>query len=119
VLLNGGDLITLKMLISHLGRVIKVDGRIAGVKEIHESDRGRARFIVLTLMAFVFIGVGIFLLQRSFPLTAPDPDFFKRSWPALFLIVIGYVFAVAGLFAHKELLATFRSFAKGIGRAGQ
>lgn len=119
VLLNGGDSITLKMLISHLGRDIEVDGRIAGVKEIHESDRGRARFIVLTLMAFVFIGVGIFLLQRSFPLTAPDPGFFEHAWPALLLIVTGYVFAVAGLFAHKELVATFRAFAKGIGRAGQ
>ena len=119
VLLNGGDSITLKMLISHLGRDIKVDSRIAGVKEIHESDRGRARFIVLILMGLVFTGVGIFLLQRSFPVTAPDHDFVMRSWPAIFLIAIGYGFAVAGLFAHKGLLEAFRVLAKVIGRAGQ
>jgi hypothetical protein len=119
VLLNGGDSITLKMLISHLGRDIKVDSRIAGVKEIHESDRGRVRFIVLILMGLAFTGVGIFLLQRSFPVTTPDHDFVMRSWPAIFLIAIGYGFAVAGLFAHKGLLEAFRVLAKGIGRAGQ
>lgn len=58
-LLNQGDVITLKMLISKFGGEVAVDGRIIGVKEISESSESVLSRFILSVIALMLIIYGL------------------------------------------------------------
>jgi len=92
VLLNSGDSITLKFLVSQLGEV-SVDGRIVGVKEMRErTARGTENWLrsfVTPLLAFGMVGlvfVGVILAVAGNALDSP-----QVALTGAMLIVWGFI----------------------------
>lgn len=63
-LLNAGDSVSLKMLISKFAKV-DVDGRIVGVKRIGEFTKRKTRNVVLTAIGMIVQFSGAFLMMVS------------------------------------------------------
>ena len=70
VLMNGGDSITLKVLVSGTANRVKVDGRIIGVSNIDKVRNGSYRVsnkAVLSLGLFILASLGFFIMMLKSP----------------------------------------------------
>ena len=64
-LLNQGDLVKLKILMSEFDGQISVDGCIAGVKDIRESSKKFSQFTISVVIGMVLYWVGIWGMIQS------------------------------------------------------
>ena len=93
ILLNGSDSFTLKMLVSQYSgeeKDIKIDGRVAGVKDISMPVEGR--FYILTMASgFLLSLIGMIgILTRTPPASpSPPPTLGEMSFSLIFLV--GYI----------------------------
>jgi len=109
-LLNGGDSITLKMLVSKFDGEITVDGRIVGVKEIQESRESVVKIFGLSVIGFVMTMAGTFgttIFSEREPLW----------WGSLFLMLFGLpVYALPVLRSKSLRKRLFKLSARALSR---
>jgi hypothetical protein len=109
VLLNGGDSITIKALISEFDEEIKIDGRIVGVKVIEKrkgnSSMGNILFIVGTTVMTLTITI---LFFTSDEIGFSSSDFPKENPAAATVILLSMFFAYIG--AVVELYRAIRNW---------
>jgi len=94
ILMNGGDSITLKMLVSKLNGDLKVDGRIVGVKEIKELGGTHFPTWVGLLTASIIAGIAGFV-SSDFGTEQFVPSFLTGTLVSLTAVAIaglGYYF---------------------------
>ena len=86
VLLNSGDAIALKMLVSQFEDRIFINGRIVGVKNIQKFVEGRIPYFILSFGGMSLAITGM-ILSFWFPLP-PSFEMFTwtESWPLLVLL---------------------------------
>ena len=101
-LLNGGDSVTLKMLVSKYGRKINVDGRIIGVKEISQR---RERFVPY-IIAFV-VGMAIYTIGVFY-----EPPLESLSWMKYVSMFLGLGLSMLGMFGMPKYRKIFRRVLK-------
>jgi len=113
ILLNSGDSITVKMLVSQFDREISVDGRIVGVKTIKRAGEGRVQYYILTMGGMVLTLVGTIVLTRSSPPPPPDqPSLSERLpeiLPFLLLVFLGYAMMLIGMLRYSRFRRVLRS----------
>jgi len=80
ILLNVRDSVTLKMLVNKFGKVT-VDGRIAGVREIKETEKKVLRYYILAVGGITIQIVGFFL----------------PSIPSILFVILGGILGIFGL----------------------
>lgn len=97
-LLNQGDWVVLKMLVTKFGGEIAVDGRIVGIREIRDLKETPLRFFVLALSGFVLVIIGF----AGTTLSTYSPTFWFS------LIMLGYFFALAALLSDPNYRKRFR-----------
>jgi hypothetical protein len=102
ILLNMGDSITIKMLISQFDDEIKVDGHIAGVKSIRKLGEGQVPAFILMLSGMVMSFVGLFLWKQAFPPGSLISEELSPGWPYLILLVLGYALVLIGAFRYTR-----------------
>jgi hypothetical protein len=97
ILLNNGDSITFRMLVSQFHGEILVDGRIIGVKEIKQSRDKIVQYFVITVIGMVMMLIGTFLGMRASPskLVSEQMDFGKY-WPYYCIMAIGSILYFVG-----------------------
>ena len=109
VLLNSGDTITLRMLISQFDGHVNVDGRIVGVKEIKKSAEKTIQSLVITICGMVITLVSLILFIKATPNRPPPEEFpLSKSWPYLSAFGIGYVMMFIGMFRYRGFRRFFR-----------
>lgn len=102
VLLNRGDSITIKMLISQFDGEIKIDGHIVGVKSIRKLVEGRVQSFILMMSGMVMSFVGLFLWKQAFPPQSVISEELSPGWPYLILFFLGYVLVLIGAFRYTR-----------------
>lgn len=109
ILLNSGDSITLKMLVSQFSGRLSVNGRIVGVKEIQKYSEGRAQYFALTFGGMALVMTGM-ILSFWFPLPSSLKKFtWTESWPLI--TIIGMLLMVIGMqkrFKRWQLTASVK-----------
>jgi hypothetical protein len=112
ILLNRGDSITIKMLISQFDDEIKVDGHIAGVKSIQKLVEGRFQNYILMMSGMVISLVGLTLLGQANPPRPPISEKLTQNWPYMILFILGYALVLIGSFRltrfWKKVVRLFR-----------
>jgi len=101
VLLNSGDSIALKLLVSNSSGELVVDGRIVGVKEIREVVEKRGRHFYL--MAG---GIALSILAWLLSLLAVPRDLMSEEWtyvwPYFIPVALGLVMFFWGVFLERR-----------------
>ena len=109
VLLNSGDAVTIKALISQFDGSVSIDGRVVGIKSIEKRKDNSALSIILMVLGIVFTFGAMFFLIKSTPRleTSPPPD-------PLFIIPfsLGYFFLLAGLLSNRRSRRIFMRMRK-------
>lgn len=94
ILLNPGDSIILKLLISGFDNKIEIDGRVVGVKSISKRTDSNSWSFLLMLAGIIMASIGIV------------PNFDKPSDQMspimIVLLVVGYVLMLTGLLTNKR-----------------
>jgi len=106
VLLNRGDSITIKMLISQFDGEIKVDGHIAGVKSIRKLAERRVSYILM-LSGTVISIVGLTLWAQATPPRPPFSEELTLAWPYLIFFLLGYALVLIGAFRSTQFWKKF------------
>lgn len=104
-LLNQGDSVKIKTLISKFGNQIAVDGRIIGVKNIREVTEGLVKFYMTAIlgMGLTFIGLAGYLI------IAPSQPFFHESnWFFSGLFIAGYGLFISSVFFSPKFRRIFK-----------
>jgi hypothetical protein len=99
---NGGDTITVKLLVSEFNGDVKLSGRIIGIQDIRLNNIGRNTSTIFTVL------FGMVSMLAGFALTA----FTKQSAFSI-LVVIGYVLLAIPVFYDKK----YRKFVFEVARA--
>lgn len=95
VLLNGGDSITLKVLLAQYEGEIDVDGRIVGVKHVQTAREPLLPFVTMLIGIVMTMG-GIFAsLSR-----AQESE--QVSYAAIAVVLVGYVLMFVGMFSSRR-----------------
>jgi len=107
ILLNSGDSITVKTLVSQFDKQVNIDGRIVGVKTIKEATEGRAQYFILALGSVGLTTIGTSLWLRSLPLP-PEQIPFPQRLPYLLLILLGYALMLIRMFRYSRIWRVVR-----------
>jgi hypothetical protein len=99
ILLNSKDSVTIKMLISDFSGKLVVDGRIAGVKSISNSQIISMYDIVISLITLVSITYGIYVLIKDYGMNSkPSTNF---PFIPVGFIIFGYLSAFFSRITRK------------------
>lgn len=108
VLLNRGDSITIKTLVSQFAKGIVFDGRIVGIQSIEKMKDTSSVSYFLMIFGFCLIVISIILI--SF---VPDnPTETSRNLFAgisLFLLIFGYILFIIGIISSRRSQKIFRA----------
>lgn len=109
LLLNSGDAITIKALISEYKPYLKVDGRIIGVSNIKKLAEG-----VEPISAIVFIASLVtMVISAILEINYGEVEFWKLNNPASqVLVVIGYVLMFITVFINRKKFNILRRLSK-------
>lgn len=110
VLLNKGDSITIKMLISHFDNEIEVDGHIAGVKSIRKLVDERVKYFILMLCGVGMSLVGSSLWTQASPHQIPISEELTLAWPYMILFYLGIALVLIGMIRYTEFWRIVRRF---------
>jgi hypothetical protein len=111
VLLNSGDAVTIKALLSQFNGIVNVDGRVVGVKAIEKKREGFASSIALliglslTMLSMIFI-FGDNLSSRS--QTLPSSTSLSENPGAAIAFIIGYVLMFIGMFSNRRMMTVLK-----------
>lgn len=108
VLLNGGDSITLKILLAQYEGKIDVDGRIVGVKHVQTARENLLPYVAMVIGMVMAMG-GVFTSPRQ-----------VSGQEGLAVAAVGYVLMFVGVFSDRRyrtiLLRVYRYFRKAFAR---
>lgn len=110
VLLNGGDTVTVKALISEYSKGLKVDGRIVGVKEIKKQTEGTETITTfIFLVASMTAGVSAGILEIS----NGHFDLWKIHNPiSQILMFVAYILLFVAVFINRNFRKFLKNFRK-------
>jgi len=110
VLLNSGDVITIKALVSNYKGQLTIDGRIIGVKDIvPQKDTSNIWSIAFMLTGTVLLGVTLYLERQNI---IPGRELPFKNPIANVTFVIGYILMLVGLLTTRPYRKRFERIAK-------
>jgi len=101
VLLNDGDIVSLKAIVSKLSKIITVDGRIVGVKMIKELSEDSTGAVVFAVSGLIVLLIGGILFVLNLATTWPSTAFSTA------LILGGYILMGSSLLFDKKTRRRF------------
>ena len=99
VLLNSGDSITIKSLVSNYSGKLNIDGRIIGVKNISpKRDTSNIWSVVLMIAGMVLFGIGAIGSRKDI---CTDLSVFEKEPFAAFSFFTGYILMISGMLMSR------------------
>jgi len=106
LLMNKGDTINIKILVSRFEEVIQLDGRIVGVKNIKEVEEEKTYHTLLLLLSLIVITYGFFQFFLIFLSGVYSDQFLFGT----IFIVVGYLMAFGITYTIPRYKRRFRWF---------
>lgn len=103
-LLNSGDSITIKTLVSRFVD-IDIDGRIIGVKEIKEYEEGILPFVIPSIIGFIFTLYGMWIITMF-----PAIQIFR----GIFFFLVGYFMLIVSIMIRTKFRKKFFEFIRSL-----
>ncbi len=97
LLLNPGDSITLKTLISGFENSIDIDGRVVGVKAIEKKTESFGWSSALMSIGLILVSIGLITI-----FTAKPPQTFSDNPVNFTIFMLGYVFMIIGMSSNPK-----------------
>ena len=115
-LLNSGDIITFKLLLTQYDGEIEVDTRIIGVSEVKKATEQRTQSMYISVIGGVISIISIIALFSTFPRPAPEPatktDFREilPKLPFFAAFLFGYIMMFYGTIRSMKFRRAFKKY---------